>query len=88
MKDKIMELADAYAESRMGDAMYNLANAECIELRAENQRLRLDAERYRALTNNCRSKYIWNNVFTDDQRDLGNDVESVLDALAALGEKT
>ena len=61
---------------------------ELITLRAENEKLRLDAERYRALTNNCRSKYIWNNVFTDDQRDLGNDVESVLDALAALGEKT
>lgn len=50
------------------------------QLKAENQDLRKDAERYRWLTGDHRGDYIWNHVFSDDDRELGNDIDSCIDA--------
>lgn len=43
----------------------------------------LDAERYRTLMHHCKEKRIWNHVLEEDQKALGNSVDSVLDALSA-----
>lgn len=58
---------------------------EIEALRAKMVPLAEDAARYQALMMHCKSKHIWNHVFTNEQQTLGNSVESVLDALVAMG---
>lgn len=43
-------------------------------------------KRFRALMSHCKSDFIWNHVFIDEQKELGNNVEAVLDALYKQGD--
>lgn len=46
--------------------------------------LRVDAARYRWLTEGKRGDYCWNNVLSPDDRDLGDDLDSCIDAQIVL----
>ena len=54
----------------------------------ELQELIQKAKRYDWLIDQHKGDYIWYNVFTDAERDLGNTIEEVIDNSISLQEQT
>jgi len=64
---------EKFAELIIKEYTSNVANANTIR----------DADRYRTLMHHCDSSHIWYHVLSENYHTLGDDVESVLDALSA-----
>ena len=91
--DHLAALAAVTAERDSSNAKLQIARTQLemtlrsnVQLRAEVEALRNDAERYRWLTDGKRGDYCWNNVLSENQRSRHEDLEPAIDAAMAAKE--